>query len=335
MAIQELPGNVLPISADSHLMEPSDLWTRYIELAYRDRAPYRRGEGESERLVFPEREIIVSPSSAMRSAQLRHQAEGWQNTGGWDPAQRLQDQDIDGIGAEVLYPTIGLSLLAVEDVPFQKALTAAYNTWLADFCADAPDRLIGLALICVDDIEWSVQELERTRKLGLHAAGSRRRESTAGLPPVRRLVSSILGTSHAVQESLTEMLVGGIFGRHPALKVISAENDITWLPSYMERLAHDFPKMRKFVVQDVEYPYPLAPIDYFRQNVYATFEDEVAGVQIRHHIGIDKLMWASDYPHEDSTWPDSRAVLAQNLAGVPAEEAALIARKNVLSVYNL
>jgi predicted TIM-barrel fold metal-dependent hydrolase len=353
-------------------MEPGDLWTRYMEPAFADRAPHVEQRDGIDYLVYEGRApISLSRQSAMRSAHLRLNEDGWQDTGGWEPARRLKDQALDGVAAEVIYPTIALGMCSIEDIPFQKALFRAYNDWMADFCSYDPARLVGLALLCVDDVAWSVAELERTRGLGLrgahipmslgpdlsytdaafdplwacaagldmplamHAAGTRRRLGPPQVTPLQRVMGQIPGSAAATQQTLTEMLIGGVFGRHPDLKVVSAENDLAWVPYFAGRLAHDFPKTLHFVVKDFEWPYPKQPVDYLRENVYFTFEDDPAGVHVRDYIGVDRIMWASDYPHEDSTWPNSREVLERNFRGVDRRDRELITHHNAAALYGL
>ena len=89
---------------------------------------------------------------------------------GWDPVERIKDQDIDGVEAEVLYTTLGMPLFALPDVDLQRACFAVYNDWLAEFCSYSPRRLLGSALIALHDVKDAVAELERCRKKGLRAA---------------------------------------------------------------------------------------------------------------------------------------------------------------------
>jgi predicted TIM-barrel fold metal-dependent hydrolase len=126
------------------------------------------------------------------------------------------------------------------------------------------------------------------------------------------------------------MITGGVFERHPRLKIISVENDIGWLPNYLKRLewyswrfAARFPQLKRNAA------------DYWREQVYATFQDDIPGIRCRDLIGVDKLMWGSDYPHFDSTFPKSREAIARNFAGVPEDEQELILGGNMVRVYNL
>src|SRR5581483_1467967 len=90
--------------------------------------------------------------------------------GGWDPVQRLLDQDVDGVDGEVLYTTLGFRLFWLSDARLQQACFRVYNDWLAEFCSHSPSRLIGLALISLYDVEDACRELRRSAELGHHGA---------------------------------------------------------------------------------------------------------------------------------------------------------------------
>jgi predicted TIM-barrel fold metal-dependent hydrolase len=131
-------------------------------------------------------------------------------------------------------------------------------------------------------------------------------------------------------KTIAEMITGAVFERHPQLKIISVENDIGWIPNYVKRLewyswrfGPRFPQLK------------MNAADYWRRQVYATFQDDVPGMRCRDLIGVDKMMWGSDYPHFDSTFPKSRQAIARNFAGVPEDEQALILGGNMVRVYNL
>jgi predicted TIM-barrel fold metal-dependent hydrolase len=130
--------------------------------------------------------------------------------------------------------------------------------------------------------------------------------------------------------TIAEMITGGTFDKHPRLKLVSVENDIGWLPNYLKRLGW--------------YSYRFGPrfpqlkgnaADYWRRQVFATFQDDEPGVRCRDLIGVENLMWGSDYPHFDSTFPNSREAIERNFAGVPEAERELILGGNMIRVYNL
>jgi predicted TIM-barrel fold metal-dependent hydrolase len=152
-------GREQRISADSHMTEPPDLWEKRLPPALRDRAPR-----------FPN----------------RGDAGGNVRVGGWDPCERLKDQAYDSVSAEVLYPTRGTVAWVTGDPELEEACCRVYNDWLIEFCSAAPQRLWGLAMISLWNIEHAAQELERCRKGGLRGA-------TIGLVPAEDL---LYGSDH-------------------------------------------------------------------------------------------------------------------------------------------
>src|SRR3970040_1048132 len=132
------------ISADSHVMEPPDLWKKQVPEKYREQAP-----------LFPPHKV----------------GEGFQaHAGGWDPNERLKEMEVDGLRAEVLYPTLGLSLFGLDDAALQEACFRVYNDWLIEYCQAAPDPLVGVSCPPMYNADYAVKELERTRKAGLGGA---------------------------------------------------------------------------------------------------------------------------------------------------------------------
>ena len=169
------------ISADSHMMEPPDLWTTRLDENFRERAPrvVKRGEGKTGEVFvgpglrpFPVAGGFAAGRSGEELKDFMERARGYEDArpSGWDPVERLKDQDIDGVSAEVLYTTLGMSLFGMEDPELQDACFRTYNGWLAEFCAHDPKRLHGIALISLKDIARGTAELERAAQLGLKGA---------------------------------------------------------------------------------------------------------------------------------------------------------------------
>ena len=165
------------ISADSHVLEPHDLWTsRLAGTPFAERAP-RMVEDERHGHVFVIDGLRPFPvglagAAGKPSSELRYTGDQVESlrSGGWDPVARLDDMDTDGVAAEVLYPSIGMTLAQSKDRDYQLACIRAYNDWLLDFCAGGKGRLIGLAMIPTIDPEAAVEEIERCASAGLKGA---------------------------------------------------------------------------------------------------------------------------------------------------------------------
>lgn len=164
------------ISSDSHIFEPPDLWTKRIEAKFRDRAPHVvYGEGDKPDYWYCDGNRLMSMAGGA-NAGVRFEGQGKLRQackvadvrpGSNEPAAKIRDMDADGIWGEVLYPTVPLRLWRIPDSELFSANCRAYNDWLAEFCRAYPQRLKGLAMVNVDDIQEGIRELQRAAKLGL------------------------------------------------------------------------------------------------------------------------------------------------------------------------
>ena len=366
------------ISSDSHVSEPPDLWVERIDTKYRDRAPrvVLNPEGqEGAYLVYegyPPHNLAIGLGAGRTpeelAAFLKTGTYADARPGGWDPAQRLPDMELDGVEAEVLYTTLGFRLFWLKDAELQRACFRVYNDWLAAYCSYAPKRLKGLALISLYDPKEGAQELERCAKLGLkgamiwcsppadqpysseiydpfwaaaqdldmpvslHAITGMERIPWEYSPEKRAMRQTV--TPHEIEKSFSILILSGVLERFPRLKVVSAENNCGWLPYYLQRMDRGF---ARFGPSGTVTPWPtkltLKPSEYFRRQMYCTFIDDSFGVASRHWIGVDNVMWSSDYPHTASTWPHSRDIIARDFKDVSEVEKRKIVRDNVAQLY--
>jgi predicted TIM-barrel fold metal-dependent hydrolase len=168
------------VSADSHIVEPPDLWLKRIERRYRDRAPRLVVEDDADYYVC-EGALSEKASIGLLATQRKYaepDARDFNQKGRWadvprsayDPAHRVKELDAEGIEAELLYCSRGLLMYAIPDLDFRAACFRAFNDWLADFCRAAPRRLFGVAMVPTDSVPRAVEEVERCAKLGLRGA---------------------------------------------------------------------------------------------------------------------------------------------------------------------
>jgi predicted TIM-barrel fold metal-dependent hydrolase len=366
------------ISADSHIIEPGDLWTSRIDAEYRERGPHIEMQGTLPDGTVEEGQFMVVEGGtpqrvagfAVANVDPKDRAEankrGYEQIrpGAWDPVERLKDQDIDGIVSEVIYPSMAMPYFSLPDTGLQQAVFRAYNDWIAEFCSHAPQRLVGLGMICTDDVDEACAELHRARSLGLRGAlipNSLAPEGSYGdpafdplwataaeldMPLSMHILTGRYRPSGAAADpwlvwymdlpapamkSITAMLCSGVFSRHPNLKVVSVENDIGWLGHFLYRLQHGWDEFRYMLNLEQD----LSPNEYFERNIWATFQSDPVGVQTRERIGINRLMWGSDYPHGDSTWPESRPTINFNFQGVEQDDIAAICYDTVAELYGI
>lgn len=358
------------ISADSHTLEPGDLWQTRMSAKYRDRAPriIHEANGDTGDFLYcePLRPFAVASLGCAgvdfeRAAEFMRGGYRVCRPGGWDPAERIKDMTLDKVDAEILYPGLGMIMYALPDPEFQADAFRAYNDWAAEYASYDPRRLLGVASITVHDIDEAVREMRRTRKLGMRGIlisanppADRRYSDPVydpiwsaaeelGMPVSMHILTGSTGTGlgpniivdymnlpREIATSTLEMICAGVMERHPNLKVVSAENDIGWLAHFLKRLDHASDRWH------MRYPaMKLRASEYWKRQVYCTFQDDVPGVITRHLIGVDNLMWASDYPHGDSTWPRSPEFIEKNFGDVGEDEKELMLRGNMARVYQL
>jgi predicted TIM-barrel fold metal-dependent hydrolase len=340
------------VSADSHVTEPADLWCERLDRALRDRAPRVVRDYAGDRYLFVAPgvrpfAIATGFGAGKQGDELkRHLHRGYEaaRRGGWDPAARISDQDADGVSCEVLYPTHGMRLFGLPDADLQGACFRVYNDWICEFATYDRLRLVPLALIPLYDVDVGVRELERVaeRRAGGAMIGGAPPEGAAPygdrkydrfwaaaaalrLPvsmhciTTERAPTSIspyvqyLDVIHDVQRSLAEIVCDGVLERFPSLTIVSAENDCGWMPHFFHRLDHAHEKFGKYAAR----PLPEPPSSYLRRQVYATFQEDSSAALTLPFFGEDNYLWASDYPHVDSTWPKSRAAIRRALNGLP------------------
>jgi predicted TIM-barrel fold metal-dependent hydrolase len=366
----------LIISSDSHVFEPPDLWTRRIDTAFRDRAPRLQRVGDVDHLVIEAGQTIagiglISNAGARFEAPETISDHGRfedVHSGGYDPDQHLKDMRLDGVAGEVLYPSQGLFYFKVPDSQLMSAIFRTYNDWLAEFCSTAPERLKGIAMINLDDVQEGIQELERTARRGLVGAmiseyppeerrydraeyepfwaaaqalamplslhtATRRQGLNSGMAQrtirdaSRRATKAFLPAT-----SLCDMLFSGVFERYPRLKVGIVEFELSWVPYLLSSM--DYTYRERHEEASYRFKDGLLPSDLFHRQVFLSFQEDAVGIRLRDIIGVDNIMWGSDYPHSESTFPRSRQVLDEILAAVPQDERAKIVGHNAARLYN-
>ena len=368
------------ISADSHVMEPADLWTERMDARFRDQAPRVVKNEEKGGYLFQALGVRPFPVAGgfgigKSGKELKeHLKKGYEaaRPSGWDPAERLKDQDIDGVSAEVIYTTLGMPLFGLEDHALQRECFRVYNDWVAEFGAYNRHRLFPIGLIPLDDIDEGVRELTRCAKLGLRGAmiwgappierpyhleiydpfwaaaqelsmplslhvitGANQGKSERGPIKLSGSFKFLMGSMspvHEVQRTLSSLIFGGVFDRFPRLKIVSAENDSGWVAHFMYRLDHFF---EKFGQMSDKPTLAMVPSEYVRRNIWVTFQDDLIGPMTYSYFGEDNYMWASDFPHTDSTWPNSLKVIEKDFQGVPDPVKRKIVFDNAMKLYGM
>ncbi|MBI4514810.1 MAG: amidohydrolase [Deltaproteobacteria bacterium] len=368
------------ISTDDHIIEPPDVWHGRLEAKYQSRAPQIVELDGEERWVFEDQKLINTGLSVMagkkyedynpkaaRFADMR--------PGCYDPKERLKDMDLDGIEAQVLFPSTpgmaGQTFSEANDKELALRCLQTYNDWLADsWCAPNPRRLIGQTIVPLWDMRLAVAEFQRGLRLGHKALSMPNDPQSMGYPrlsdrywdplwdtveeagvPVSMHIAS--GTQKrwfpltpgegspatvfitvgptANFTVIADMIFSGLLHRHPKLRFVSAEGGIGWIGYLLQRADEVYHKHRHWSKP----PITEKPSFYFRRQIFANFLDDAVGITARHHIGVDNLMFEVDYPHSDTTFPNSRRIASERFSEVPAGEARKIFRDNAIRLFKL
>ena len=288
--------------------------------------------------------------------------------GGYDPVQHLRDMEVDGVAGEVLYPSQGLFYFRVADTALMSAIFRAYNDWLAEFCKTDASRLKGIAMINLDDVQDGIRELERAARLGLggamiteyplehrrydqpeyepfwaaaqalgmplslHTATRRQGKIRGAGDKTLRDASSRATKAFYPALSMCDLIFSGVFERYPRLTLAIVEFELAWAPHVLTSMDYTYRERHGEAIY--RFKGGMRPSDFFHRNIVLSFQEDVIGIRLRDAIGVDNMMWGSDYPHSESTFPRSREILKAILAGVPADEQAKIVGGNTARVYH-
>jgi predicted TIM-barrel fold metal-dependent hydrolase len=365
------PGPAGVVDADGHVVEPRRVWDA-VPARYRPRVT---GDAHGfEHVVVDDTEILAVPLGTLATpgarfgdpADVRCLDDAW--PGGSDPVARLADMDAEGIDRAVLYPSVGLYFWALDDPAAAVPIAAAYNDWLASYCAADPARLFGAAMLPVQDPAAAAAELRRAHdELGFPAAfvrpnpccgrslSDRANEPiwdaaeevgmTVGVHEGSSVTVPTLGAdrpfnplvlhavSHAFEEMLAcaQLIAFGVLERHPALRVVFLESGGGWVPFWMERLDEQAESFGAFCPH-----MRLAPSEYFARQCWISYEiDEATLPALAPFIGETRIVWGSDYPHHDATFPGAVTTLRRTLGPLPDDTRARILGANAAELYRL
>jgi predicted TIM-barrel fold metal-dependent hydrolase len=291
------------------------------------------------------------------------------------PSERLKTMDVDGVDGSVLYPSVaglaGETFGRLTDPELELACVQAYNDWLIEEWAGASDRFIPQCLVPLAPAEVAASEVRRAvakghkgvvypsvpmmlrdvphinepeydplwaacQELGVpvcfHAGATKAiqfppyagfsAELTAAMEAITRPVSSVLVVAN--------FLFSRILFRFPRLKVVFAETSLAWGAYELELADHQFERQRLNMEG-----YDLRPSELFKRQCYLTGWFDHTGIETRYHIGIDNIMWSTNFPLATSTWPNSRDFIARCFEGVPDEERRQMLWGNAAKLYRL
>ena len=283
-----------------------------------------------------------------------------------DPDRRVADMERDGVDAEVMFGILGAaSRLGDHEVTGE--MFRIYNDWLVDFCKKYPERHIGLACLPYGDIPATVQEIHRVSKLGLRGVElscswdmepmwhpmweplwkavsevdlplhfhtfpslpQRVRDQQTGLTRRAAQFTSVAGFQMNLVNIVAAVIGAAVLERYPKLRISFGESGIGWLPYALDRM--DFEWEDRFRDLGLK----MKPSDYWRRQCKATFQLDRIGTKIIDDIGVESLMWGSDYPHPDGVWPESSKYIEEQFGHLPPEVVRKITCDNAREFYGL
>jgi predicted TIM-barrel fold metal-dependent hydrolase len=340
------------VSADSHVNEPPEMFGERLDARFRGRAPRVETVNGVESLVMEgmrPRKLPKGRDVLTGEALERAQA------GGWEPALRIRDQDRDGVSGEVVFPTLALqACFMAPDAALQMALARAYNSWVAEVFAGHPDRFAPAAIIPMLDVDAACAEAARAVKLGLRtlflparlAGGAYNvpaydrfwafaeetgrpltfHAGTGHEPRIERgaggaVINYLLGSQADGAHVVCYFAASGILDRFPRLHVVTVETGSAWLAWVMTQMDEIYEKHHIWAQPKLS----MKPSELCRRQVHVTFQNDPVGVHNRAFTGVEALLWGSDYPHPEGTWPRSREYVDEQLKDVADDERRAMA----------
>jgi predicted TIM-barrel fold metal-dependent hydrolase len=135
-----------------------------------------------------------------------------------------------------------------------------------------------------------------------------------------------------MDEVLVGMIFSGMCERHPGIRVVMGESGLGWVPYVLERMDRQYHKYYDLMK---DYRMKRHPVDTFHDQMFVTYEEDTIGVELIPRIGAGNVMWASDFPHGDSTWPNSRKVIEESLAALSEEDRRKVVSENAAALYKI
>jgi predicted TIM-barrel fold metal-dependent hydrolase len=293
--------------------------------------------------------------------------------GCYDPKARVDDMELNWVEASLSFPSFprfcGQTFLEAKDRDLAEACVYAYNDWMVDeWCGDSGGRLIPLPIIPLWDAELAAAEVRRNAGRGARAVCFSEIPAVLGLPSIHTgewdpfftacaetgtVVCMHIGSSSKMpatsadapvavaatlsfgnaMSSLTDFLFSGVLVRFPDLKLAYSEGQIGWIPYILERADDVWLEHRAWGgVRDIV---PEPPSTYYYRQVFGCFFRDRHGIESLEAVGVDNTTFETDYPHTDSTWPHTKKVAQELMAGLSDDVVYKLVRGNAIRMLEL
>jgi predicted TIM-barrel fold metal-dependent hydrolase len=362
------------ISVDDHIVEPPGVWIDRLPAKYRQAGPHVEDDDGREWWVYEGNRVDTMGLNAvagrpqedwdMDPVRYSDMIEGC-----WNPVARAEDMRIDGVVGTVCFPTLpkfaGTLFLQFEDRALADLCVKAYNDWLVDeWCAAAPDLYIPMAIVQLWDPLLAAAEIRRMAGRGARCITFPETPAPLGLPsfftdhwdPVwdaltetGLVVNMHIGTSGNMVSPASDapfhvtimlaqanaaigmvgLLESPVLRKFPELQMVFSEGGLGWIPAQLERCDRMWERHRMWSHLD-----DLRPSELFKKNMYGAFVDDSVGIELRYRLGVERILWESDFPHVETLWPHSQDVIKRLTAEMPEHEVELITNGNARLLYN-
>ena len=326
-----------------------------------------------EDLVAPHKRHVAAVGFARDDMTLSPITYDEMRPGCYEPKARLEDMDIDGVEASLCFPTMprfcGQTFAEANDKDLAAACVTAYNDWMVEeWCGDSGGRLIPLPIVPLWDVEAAAKEIRRNADRGVTAVAFSEIPAKLGLPTIHSgywepffqacaetetVVCMHIGSSSQMpatspdappavaatlsfgnaMSSLTDFLFSGILVRHPGLRLAYSEGQIGWIPYILERADDVWMEHRAW--GGVRELVPEPPSTYWFRQIFGCFYRDRHGLESLHRIGVDNVTFETDYPHTDSTWPDTQKIFREQIVDLDDDTVYKVARGNAIRMLRL
>ena len=351
-----MPVRPFVFSCDAHVAEPSDLFTNQMPEHLKDYA-LNVAEVDGKRVLRAgETTILVTmPNFATHRTGITDSAFAEQagdltptvdttRRGARNLELRLADMDRDGIDAELVFPTLGLMLPRIDDLEAERVACEIYNDWVWGYCAPVSDRLVPAAMIPSHDLDDALAECTRTAEKGFAAFciwGGLDNYNEPIWDPIfaysaeqhipivfhtgigdlnirakRNPGGALYNYSRQINDAIdiiTLLVAGGVLDRHPDAHIVFAEYSAGWLWGLAERMDEVYQGHANMVSPKLS----RLPSEIIRSQVHCALQNDIGSIATRQGIGVDALLFATDYPHSEGTFPFSRDLVDKMMATYP------------------
>ncbi len=365
------PRKYFMVSADCHANEPADWLATRIEPEYRERIPRIEVDKDGVAWMITEgwRPQKLRTSQAANYMQEEDVA---RSKAGFDPAERLRDDDRDGVDVEIVFPNKGLMVWGTPDPVFSTAMCRAWNRWASEAYEGYAPRILPMAAIAPADKEGTLAEIAWAAAAGFKGLtlpckpywGAHDADQPnynlpefdwlwsaicdAGLPVTFHVstgrdpraargnggavVNYVAHSLSPTMEPLANLCASGVLERFPDLRFATIEAGIGWVPWALDAMDEAYRKHHMWAFPKLS----MLPSEHYRRAGFSSFQEDRAGLALVEDFGLqDNFLWANDYPHHEGSWPHSPEAIERQMGHLTDDTRAKVLGLNAARLFNL